>query len=61
MNRQISLESEQMRRTEPSIRSVGKERMTVLFHSTVLQGERYFVEEFVSFERQGELSHFSLS
>jgi hypothetical protein len=36
MNRQNSVESEQMLRTKPSIRSVSKERMIILFHSTVL-------------------------
>jgi hypothetical protein len=52
MDRQISLKSEQMLRTERSIRSVGKERMILLFHSTILQGDCHFVKEFVNFERR---------
>ena len=53
MNEQISLDCEQMRRTEPSIRPVGKERMSLLFHSTILQRDSRFVEEFFDFERRG--------
>ena len=37
VNRQISLESEQMLKTECSIISFGKERIILLFHSTILQ------------------------
>ena len=52
ISRQICLESEQMLETECSIRSVGKERMIFLFHSTILQGDYHFVEGFVDFERR---------
>ena len=52
MNRQISLKSEQMLETEPSIRSVGKERRILLFHATILHGDRHFVEGSVDFERR---------
>jgi hypothetical protein len=57
MNRQISRESEQMRETDCSIRSVGKEIMIVLFHSTIIQGDCHFVEEFANFERQSNNDH----
>ena len=50
MNRQISLESEQMLEIECSIRSVGKGRMILLFKWTILQGDYHFVEEFFYFE-----------
>ena len=52
MNRQISLDCEQMPKTEPSIRSVAKERMIILFNSTILQEDCHFVEEFVNLERR---------
>ena len=52
MNRQISLESEQMLEPECSIRSVGKERMIILFNSTILQGDCHFLEDFVNFKRR---------
>ena len=52
MNRQISLESEQTRRTEPSIRSVGEERMIILLHSKILRRDCHFVEELVNLERR---------
>ena len=50
MNRQNSVESEQMLRTERSSRSVDKGRMLLLFDSSILQGDCHFVEEFSSFE-----------
>jgi hypothetical protein len=52
MNRQISLEPERMLRTECSIRSVGKERMSILFHWAILQGDYHSVAGFVHFERR---------
>ena len=50
MNKQISLETEQMRKIERSIRSFDKERMTLMFNSTILQGDCHFVEKAFSFE-----------
>ena len=41
-----------MMRIEPSIRSVGKERMIILFNSTILPQDCHSVEEFFNFERQ---------
>ena len=52
MNRQISLDSEQILRTEPSMKSIGKERMIILFHSTIIQGDGHIVKEFFNFERR---------
>ena len=52
MNRQISFECEQMWRTEPSMKSVGKERMISLFNSTILQGDCHFVEKCANFKRR---------
>ena len=52
MNRQISIESEQMMRTESSTRSVDNERMIILFDSSILQGDCNFVEEFFHFEQR---------
>jgi hypothetical protein len=52
MNRQVSFECEQMWRTEPSMKSVGKERMISLFNSTILQGDCHFVEQVFDFERR---------
>jgi hypothetical protein len=57
MNRQISLEPEQILETECSIRAIGKERINFLFHSTILQGDCHFVEEFVNFERRSYNDH----
>ena len=57
MNRQVSLECEPMRRTEPSIRSVGKERMIVLFNWKTLQRDCHFVEDFVNLERRRRRVH----
>lgn len=50
MHRQISLESEQMLKTERSIISISKDRIIFLFKSTNLHGDCHFVEQFVSFE-----------
>ena len=54
MSRRISLESEQMLETERSVRSVGKERVIFLFHSTILQPDCQCVEECVNFERRSK-------
>ena len=51
MNKQISLESER------SIRSISKERMILLFNSTIRQGGCQFVNEFVNFERRSHNDH----
>ena len=52
MNRQISVESEQMLRTERPIRSVSEGRMIILFNSSTLQRGSHFVEEFFNIERR---------
>ena len=57
MNRQTSLKSEQVLETECLIRSAGKERIILLFHSTILQGDCHFVEEFANFERRSNNDH----
>ena len=46
--------------TERSIRSVGKERMIILFHSTILRNYCHFVEEIVTFERQSNNDHLNV-
>ena len=51
-NRQTIEEVDSIIRTERSITSMGKERMIMLFNSTILQGHRHFVEEFFYLERR---------
>ena len=41
-----------MLRTERSIKSVSKGRMTILFNSATLQRDWHFVEEFFNLERR---------
>lgn len=57
MNSQVSLESEQTLRTERSVRSVGKERVIILFNSIILQRDWHFVDGFVNFERRSNNDH----
>ena len=52
MNRPNTQKSEQMITTEEQIMSSCKGRMIFLFNSTILQGDRHFMEEFFSFERR---------
>ena len=54
INKQHIQESEQMIATEGQIMSSCKGRMIHLFHSTILQGDCHFVEEFFNFERRTE-------
>ena len=63
MNRQNSVQSEQMLRTESSVRAVDTERMIFLVGSSIFQADRYFVEEFFNFEPQinDDLSQLSSS
>ena len=52
MNRQNIQDSEPMISTGGQIMSYCKERMILLFNSTILQGDCHFVEEFFNFERR---------
>ena len=52
INRQNSQESQQMIPTEGQIMPSCVGRMILLIHSTVLQGDCHFVEEFFHFERR---------
>ena len=52
MNRQNTLESEQMITTEGQIMSFCKERLILLFKSTILRGDCHSLEEFFNFERR---------
>ena len=52
MNRQNIPECEQLITTEGQIMSSGKERMILLFNTTILQGDCHFVEEFFDFGRR---------